>query len=139
MLGIDYGLRRIGTAYSDSKGLVATPCRTVYLPKTGNLEPVFEDLKKILIEFNIKTILLGLPQAFETNHTEIQNRILSFKILLEEKFKIDVITYDESYSSKQAQNMLLSFGQHVKKTKSIIDNYACATFLQEFLNSQNEK
>jgi len=52
---------------------------------------------------------------------------------------IPVIFYDESYSTIQAQNMLLSLGQNTKSTKDKIDMISATVFLQEFLNSKQSK
>ena len=57
--------------------------------------------------------------------------------LIKEKISLPVITTDESFSTREAQNMLLSTGQNIKSTRKKIDKISATVFLQEFLNSNN--
>jgi len=56
--------------------------------------------------------------------------------LLSKVTDIPIITYDESFSTTRAQNMLTSSGQNTKKTKGKINSIAATVFLQDFLNSK---
>jgi len=138
-LAIDYGTKRIGLAISDSKGLIASPLTVLNVTKNMGINKIIEEIKSIIEEYRIKTILIGRPQAFQSTYTKSLKKIDSFAQKIKDDIKIPVTFYDESYSTIQAQNMLLSLGQNTKSTKGKIDMISATVFLQEFLNSKQNK
>ena len=139
ILAIDYGTKRIGLAISDSKGLIASPLTVLNVTKNMGINKIIEEIKAIIEEYRIKTILIGKPQAFQSTYTKSLKKIDSFAQEIKNDIKIPVTFYDESYSTIQAQNMLLSLGQNTKSTKGKIDMISATVFLQEFLNSKQNK
>jgi len=138
-LAIDYGTKRIGLAISDSKGLIASPLTVLNVTKNMGINKIIEEIKSIIKEYRIKTILIGRPQAFQSTYTKSLKKIDSFAQKIKDDIRIPVTFYDESYSTIQAQNMLLSLGQNTKSTKGKIDMISATVFLQEFLNSKQNK
>jgi putative holliday junction resolvase len=142
ILAIDYGLKRIGLAISDTKGIIASPLKVITITKKRKLKGALEDIIKEVEKNNVKTILIGKPQEFKKEYSLTLKKIYSFANKLSELTTIPIIFQDESYSTIQAQNMLLSFGQSRKSSKGKIDMIAAEIFLQDFLNSEqvnNEK
>jgi putative holliday junction resolvase len=138
ILAIDYGQKRFGLAISDSKGIIASPLEVLEITEKRKVENIIEDIVKLIDEYRVKTILIGLPQIFIEKHKESNKRIEKFKNLLSQKTSIPIIFQDESYSTTEAQNMLLSLGQSSKSTKNKIDKISATVFLQEFLNSESK-
>lgn len=137
ILAIDYGSKRIGLAISDSKGIVATPLKVIKLSTKTTYDNVVGELKTIIDEYHVKTILLGMPISMdEDKASPTAKKVERFKEYIEKRIAVPIQLYDENFSTISAQNMLLSTGQHTKKTKKKIDMVASAVFLQEFLNSQ---
>ncbi len=142
ILAIDYGEKNIGLAVSDSKGIIATPLDVLKITKKRGLERVYEDILMFVEEYRIKTILIGKPQIFQETYTKSAKKIDSFAKKLSSLTNTPVVFQDESYSTIQAQNVLLSLGQNIRSSKGKIDMISATMFLQEFLNSEkkdNEK
>lgn len=139
ILAIDYGAKHFGLAVSDFKGLIATPLEVLSITKNHNQDNIITDILGICNEYRIKTVLLGYPQAFIEKHLATQKHVEKFKLKLQEKTVIPIILYDESFSTSSAENMLISSGQNTKGFRSKIDKIAATVFLQEFLNSENQK
>jgi len=142
ILAIDYGRKHVGLAFCDRNGSLSSPLKTVHLPAKNYFEHLKKTLKEIIDEYRIETLLVGLPQNFEESHQKSQDKVLLFIEELREWTDLPLVTWDESFSTKRAENMLLSTGQSRKKSRGKIDSIACAIFLQEFLNyykQQNEK
>lgn len=137
VIGVDYGDRHVGIAVSDFKGIVATPLKTINTDTIKHPEIVIDELKKIIKEYRVKRIVLGMPQTFDSTDTRAQDKVNAFKKILEKWINLPVIFYDESFSTKNAQDMLISSGMHTKSFRHKIDSIACAVFLQEFLNFEN--
>jgi putative Holliday junction resolvase len=139
ILAIDYGEKHFGLAISDSKGVVASPLEVVSITKNRDINNVIEEILNIAKEYKTKTILVGKPQSFIPKHKKTEEKINSFISLLKKATTIPILTYDESFSTSNAQNMLTSLGQNSKASRSKIDKIAATVFLQEFLNSNKKK
>jgi putative Holliday junction resolvase len=139
ILAIDYGEKHFGLAYSDSKGLIATPLEVLHLTRRKTLENIALEILEIANEYNIQTLLIGKPQIFEKQQEETIKKISNFEDILKKHTTLPILTTDESFSTTEAQNMLLSTGQNTKSTRGKIDKISATVFLQEFLNSNNQK
>ncbi len=137
ILAIDYGDKRIGIAISDAKGIIASPLEVLEITKNRNIDDLLQDIVSISTEYRVKTILLGNPQIFDKAHSKTTKKIEAFKEKLEKLTDLPIIYQDESYSTTEAQNMLLSLGQNTKSSRHKIDKIAATVFLQEFLNSES--
>jgi len=142
ILAIDYGQKKFGLAISDSKGIVASPLDVLYITKRRGQEEIILDILRIIDEYKVQSILIGKPQVFETQYKKSTDKIDDFVKKLSSKTPLPILFQDESYSTIQAQNMLLSLGQNSKSSKGKIDMISATVFLQDFLNSikkENEK
>jgi len=142
ILAIDYGQKRFGIAISDSKGIVASPLEVLYITKNRGEDEIIKDIIEIINQYNIQSILIGKPQIFEIQYKKSINKIDKFVKKLSLETSLPILFQDESYSTTQAQNMLLSLGQNSKSSKGKIDMISATVFLQDFLNSiktENEK
>ncbi len=139
ILAIDYGQKRIGLAISDSKGIIASPLEVLERTKRRGIDEIIEDILLISTEYRIKTILIGSPQIFQESYQKTDKKIKKFGEMLKQKTEIPIIYQDESYSTTEAQNMLLSLGQSTKSSRNKIDKIAATVFLQEFLNSEKTR
>jgi len=139
ILAIDYGEKNFGLAISDSKGIIASPLEVISITKNRGIQIVIEEIIEIAKENRVKTILVGKPQSFTDEQKRTEEKIEKFIDLLRKATRIDILTWDESFSTTSAQNMLTSLGQNSRSSKGKIDKIAATVFLQEFLNSKNKK
>lgn len=138
-LSLDYGTKRIGVAVSDDKGIIATPLDTLSFSTNTGIEEIVLKIKSLIEEYRVKSILVGMPQEFTQSNSVNTKRITDFINTLKKRINLSIETYDESFSTSTAKDMLLSSGQHFKKNKSRIDSLAASVFLQEYLNSKNNQ
>jgi len=137
ILAIDYGDIHFGISVSDSKGILAQPLDTISITQNRPLENILLEILSVAKEYQVKTILVGLPLEFSKTHKRTTTKIQKFISKLIGITKIPVVTYDESFSTTRAQNMLTSSGQNTKKSRGKINSIAATVFLQDFLNSNN--
>ena len=57
-LGIDLGSKRVGIALSDNSNSIASPFKTLYF---NNQKDLLSQIGELINEFDVKTIVLGLP------------------------------------------------------------------------------
>lgn len=132
-LAIDLGEKRIGLAVSDQKGLVAAPFHTI--ERTSETD-IVEDISHICEEKKIEVIVLGVPYSASD---KVQKKFRFLGKQINEKTDIPVKEWDETFSTKQAQNMVAFSdpGPGKKESKSHKDKVAAAVILQEFLDYEN--
>ncbi len=136
ILAIDFGTKRLGIAVSDNNGVLSTPLETLRITKNRGILELIEDIKALTVEYRIQSILVGKPQSFNNEQEINHRRIDNFINTLAKRIELPIQTWDESFSTSTAKDMLLSTGQHFKQTKEKIDSVAASVFLQEYLNSK---
>ncbi|MFQ6604239.1 MAG: Holliday junction resolvase RuvX [Fidelibacterota bacterium] len=130
ILGIDYGLKRIGLALSDPLGIIASPYKTI-----PNSDPrsVLEVLQTIIQDKDVNKIVLGLPLGMKGQETEQTERTRKFFSLLE-TLAIPVEFQDERLSSVTAKKSLIQQDIKTGHNKALVDQRAAAIFLQQYLD-----
>lgn len=132
IMGIDFGRKRIGISLSD-------PLKTFAYSYTAikNDNEKFFELEKIIREKEIIKIILGIPNEFKISPTSIVESVKKFKSDLEAKFKLEVILWDETYTSAIAEQKILQSVSSKKKRqdKSLVDMNSASIILQEYLDS----
>lgn len=134
-LGLDLGTKTLGVAVSDKTGLIATSL--TILRHDNNFDYLIEELKKIIKEKEIETIVLGLPKNMNNTIGERGEMVLSFKEKLGESTNLPVILEDERLTTKVAENILITADVSRKKRKKVIDKMAANVILQSYLDRRN--
>lgn len=132
ILGIDFGLKRIGIAVSDPFKTFASSLITLQ-----NDSELYRNLSKIINEKNIVKIILGVPSDENTSRTSIVKEVRKFKEKLISHFNIEVIEWDETFTSIMAQKRVNESITKKKKRrdKKNIDMNSASIILQEYLDS----
>ena len=133
ILGLDLGTKTLGISMSDTTETVASTFKTVRF-NDENYESLLEELKLIIDEYNIKTIVLGFPKNMNNTIGPRGEISLNFKTLLENNFKIEVQMQDERLSTKEATNYMIKADMSRKKRKEKVDSLAANIILQSYLD-----
>lgn len=131
LLSIDFGKKRIGLAVSDPFRMFATPLTTLQ-----NDADFWRNLKEIIDENMIGMIILGYPLKENGEKSDSTLAVEKFKKELEKKIKLEVILYDERYSSEIAKERIIQAVKSKKKrrSKELVDMYAAAVILEDYMN-----
>lgn len=124
ILGIDYGMRRIGLALSDKSQKIATPFKIIHQLK---------ELDDIIPAKEVKAIVIGLPLQTDGNEGDIARQVRLFSNRVSEKYDLPVFLIDERYTSKYASEYLSARCMREEKQKKVLDAYAAARILQKAL------
>jgi len=132
LLGIDFGLARVGIAVADELHISITPKETLLFQKSD----FWENLLKIIEVERIGIIVVGIPYSENEEH-EMREPIENFISELNSKIDIPIFYQDETFSSRQAVNIMITNGKRKKQraTKGTTDKIAAAVILQDFLNN----
>ena len=131
-MGIDYGEKRIGIALSDPLLTFAYPFTTL-----TNDSLFLTNLFNIVEEKKVNKIILGLPSEKFKSSKELFQKVLKLKSEIESKIKIEIILQDEDYSSAIAKEKIIQSvsKKSKRKEKDLLDKFAAAVILQEYLDS----
>lgn len=129
ILGIDYGLKRIGIAITDPECIIASPLITV------NPEEFLPFVHNYCKDHNVKKIILGFPADIDKSKDIVIAIKKIYKILCEEFPNIDVLMHNESYTSKIASYSLYQFKKKYRIQKGNLDKMSASILLQSYLNS----
>lgn len=129
VIGLDYGLRRIGIAVSDSEGVVALPAGVHVEGRDGS---VLARLGELIAERDAVAIVLGLPLTADGRETDMAARVRRFAARLEQEFAVPVILEDERYSSHEAKRAIGQRGRPARRGE--IDVVAAQIILQAYLD-----
>jgi len=134
ILGIDFGLKRTGLALSDPLKIFAYAYKTLFNDKN-----FWNELKKVIHEKNVEKIILGFPINESGGKSHITDQVKKFEEDLKKKFKIEIILWDERYTSVMAREKILESvtKKSKRRDKGLLDQNSAAIILQEYLNSLN--
>ncbi len=129
ILGLDIGDERIGIAISDELEIISTPLEVI-----SNDRKVKEKLQKLINEYKIKKIVVGMPYTLKGEVGIQAKKVISFvkDIVMSAGIEVDYI--DERYTTKIALKLL------EKNSKSkIIDKFSASIILKDYLDRQKRK
>jgi putative holliday junction resolvase len=135
VVGIDLGTRRIGVAVSDGLGLTAQPYATV--PRHGGLRDL-EAIGDVARAVGADRFVLGLPLDPEGREAEAARRVRAFGDRLAAHLALPVELIDESFSTVEAEDVLLAADVSRKKRRLVIDKLAAAVILQRWLDTRRD-
>jgi putative holliday junction resolvase len=132
---IDYGSKRLGFAVCDELHITVSPRECFYRDKVDFWKKLLDALEKDCIG----GIVLGVPWRLDGELTPLIKEILNFSDELKEKSKMEVIHVDESYSTVDATQVMISIGKRKKKRsiKENKDKIAAAIILRQFLDEND--
>ncbi len=134
ILGIDYGRRRIGLAISDEAEFLARPLDPYR--RTHSLRKDLEHLSQLAREFEVETIVVGLPLNMDGSKGEMALEVEAFVAQLQAVSRIGIVVSDERLTSVEAERVLLEGNVNRKDRKQLRDGLAATLILQGYLDSQ---
>lgn len=135
-MGLDVGSKTIGVALSDELGWTAQGLKTIQINEEENLFG-FDEIGKLIKEYDVGKIIVGLPKNMNGTIGPRAEASQFFAGVLEERFGLPVVLWDERLTTMAAERVLLEADLSRKKRKKVIDKMAAVMILQGYLNSQN--
>jgi len=130
LLGIDYGLKRVGLAVADDSSSLAFP-RPV-LERTSN-DALVAEIGRMATAEGIQAIVLGLPLALDGQDTDMARQVRNLAKRITAKTGLPVHLVDERLTSAEAQARLREAGVASRKTKGRLDSGAAVLILEAYL------
>ncbi|MDO8494758.1 MAG: Holliday junction resolvase RuvX [Deltaproteobacteria bacterium] len=140
ILCLDVGTKRIGVAVSDPFGQTA---QGVTVLQRQTFPKDCEKIYKLAQEYTVAKIILGLPLNLDEEEGPQAKKIRFFveglqKFLLQKKADIILELWEESFSSRDAEEILLQADVSRQKRKKVIDKLAASLILQNYLDNHGK-
>ncbi|MBC8226534.1 MAG: Holliday junction resolvase RuvX [Candidatus Marinimicrobia bacterium] len=130
IIGIDFGLSKVGVAISDPSGIISMPLEVIRYKQQKDL---VESLKKIASEKNVKTLVIGYPLNMNYKENKMTDIIDKFKTVMEEN-DFEIHLEDERLSSQYAKKIMIQQNIKTGHNKEMVDILSASIILQTYLD-----
>jgi len=130
VIGIDFGLSKVGIAISDPSGIISMPLETI---RYKNQKDLIERLKKIALEKNVKTLVMRYQLNMNYKENSMTEIIDKFKVVMESN-NFEIHLEDERLSSQYAKKIMIQQDIKTGKNKEMVDVLSASIILQTYLD-----
>lgn len=130
LMGLDVGDKTIGVALSDLLMITAQGLTTI---KRTNLKADMQELRKIIEEYNVTKIIVGMPKMMDGTIGIQGEKVIEFTEKLKQKINLPTDFQDERLTTALSEKILISADVKRKKRKEIIDKLAAVQILTTYM------
>lgn len=134
ILGIDFGIARVGLAITDLLKITAQPMDTLNI--NGNIEILIDKIKELKLKSNVELVVIGYPKHMNGDVSETAKKIDEVILKIEE-LDLSVVKWDERLTTVMAHKAMKEMGLKQKDKKVHADRLAAMYILEDYLKSQN--
>ena len=138
ILGIDYGDARVGVAITDALNITVQGLETIQRNQSD--KNVLKRLDEILKEYEVETIVVGLPLNLKGEKTE--RTIITEKFIHKLKCKYNkkkIAAMDERLTTVEAHKTMNFLNVDKNKKRSIVDTISAVYILEAYIQKNNNK
>lgn len=132
LLGLDVGNVRIGVAVSDELGITVTPHRVIRRRPEAT---AIAEVARIATATAVVGVVAGLPLSLNGEYSDQTRMTTTFVERLAAQLAIPVVTWDERYTTVEAENILRERGVKRDRWREQIDAIAAMVILQDYLDA----
>ena len=132
ILALDYGTVRVGVAVSDPLRIIAQSVGAF-----KNDATLMDRLGETIAQYAPGLIVVGMPLNLKGEKGQKAVEVERFMEKLKEAFGIELVVWDERFTTKMAQQTLVDMGTRKKErreNKGRVDAMAAALILQSFMD-----
>jgi putative Holliday junction resolvase len=136
IIGIDYGVKRIGLAVTDPLQIFASPLITISPGEFDNF------MKGFLLTDKVDAFVIGYPMQMNNQPSESVVYVNPFIKKLKKTYpEIHIYLADERFTSQMAFRTMIDGGVKKKdrQDKSMVDKISASIILQSFLENRSNR
>jgi len=130
-VALDIGDVRIGVATCDSLEIAASPAGTIV--RVNSLKRDVASVASMIVEQEADGVVAGLPLSIDGSVGPQAEKVLGFIRALRRAVDVPIVTWDESLSSVEADELMISRGLSRQKRRVMIDQMAAVLILEGYL------
>ncbi|HEY4187474.1 MAG TPA: Holliday junction resolvase RuvX [Polyangia bacterium] len=133
VVAVDLGTRRIGVAVTDGLGLTAQPHATI--ARHGGQRDL-DAIAAVVNQFAAELVVVGLPLSPEGEVGRAARSVQAFVERLRTVLSVPIELVDESFTTVEAEEVLLRADLSRARRKQVVDRVAAAVILRRWLDAQ---
>ena len=135
ILGIDYGLKSVGFAVGEQ---ITNSCSTYFSKKFKNRKELVEKIKNLISEWDISTIVIGLPLNMDNSESEMSLEIRNFSKKLEKDINIKINFVDEKLTTYEAKQIMKDLNKNKQYIEKNNHGLAAKLILDSFMSEKKQ-
>ena len=133
ILGVDFGLKRVGLAVCDSLHILATPLPVCY---TKSMRNSIDYVAKVAKEQGVGAVVVGLPLNLDGSESVQSGRARAFARNLGKVTGLPVELFDERLTTVEADELLKEAGVVKASDRAkLVDSMAAKVILQSYIDN----
>ena len=136
LLALDVGDVRIGIAVCDTLEIAAFPVGVI--TRVGSLKRDVALVAALVAEQEAEGIVVGLPLSLDGEIGPQAQKTQGFAKALRISVGMPLVFWDESFSSVEANELMIASGMSRAKRRAKIDQAAAALILESYLQHRRE-
>jgi putative Holliday junction resolvase len=133
VVAVDLGTRRIGVAVTDGLGLTAQPHATI--ARHGGQRDL-DAIAAVVQQFDAERLVLGLPLGPDGEVGRPARSVQAFAERLRSVLSVPVELIDESFTTVEAEDVLLQADLSRARRKQVVDRVAAAVILRRWMDAE---
>lgn len=132
ILGVDFGVKKVGFAISDHAFTMALPLNVI---KAEKLDVKLKHIMEIVQKYRASGIVVGLPLNMDGTYSDQTKLVVRFAEKLAAFSNLPIFLQDERLTSMEAQSILRDAGFKRKDRDKMDDKIAASLILNTVINS----
>ena len=97
---------------------------------------LLEKIRDIIQEKEVSKIVVGLPRRTDGKEGWAEKQVKKFVDWLRKSLSLGVVTWDERYTSVEANEELKHMGYGIAESRKVIDKVAASIILKNYMENQ---
>lgn len=131
-LALDFGDKKIGVAISDALNITAQGKGYI---KRSDLRKDLEEIKDYIEKYDVDEIIVGMPKNMDGSLGPRANKTQEFINFLNNNLEININTWDERLTTKEAERVLIKADVSRSNRKEVIDKMAASLILDSYIQA----
>ncbi len=139
LMGLDLGSKTVGVAVSDPLLNVAREVEIIRRKEENKLRQTLARIEELIVEYDVKEIVLGLPLNMDGTEGERAALSLEFKDKLERRTGLPVHMWDERLTTVEAIEIMDVDGIKPKDREKYVDMIAARVILEGYMENGDKQ
>ncbi len=135
LIGVDFGLKRVGLSECDTMRILATPLPTF---RTKSMRETIDYIAAVAKDKQAVGIVVGLPLNLDGSESVQSGRARALCRNLEKVTGLPTALYDERLTTVEADELLAEAGVKKSERHNMIDSMAAKVILQGYMDNKNQ-
>ena len=136
IVGLDVGDATVGVAATDEMQVIVSPVKTIR--RTASIKADLRAVEALLGELEAEMVVVGDPVGGDGEVTIQTEKTREFRDRLAKRLKIPVVSWDERFSTAEAEDFLVGLDVSRRSRKRVIDSMAAVMILRGFLEDRQQ-